>query len=478
MSNELNDKLDTIITARDNIKTSLENKGKTVTSDIRTYSNLVDSLVVLNGQTTSVNPSTVQQIIEPDNQHNGLTQVTVNAVTSAIDANIQTGNIKNGVTILGVTGTYEGSVSSNIIKYYVDSTSLNQVTGMQKGDYALVYDLEKLELNGNKGMKYLILPDTITLPKYDEMVSFSTGFGALEIGGSMTGADIGIWWEDMSGHSMSLYNITSSTADTNTYTRVQSASYLQELPYGWTFNPDGSEDVSDFLAAVKGSNFTFTGLYYYNGSSWALLPNQLTSSAQYVLAGRTAYTSEGLVTGTFNLANQIYFYGFTANDWADEQTRYTRNQLLYFPKSVVGQGTQYSIGDYNWCYIGNQLYIGEDLALYDNFNNAYFELYGTGTITKVINNNGTPVVTTITPSSGNQKENCYWIADAEHTMENSATIATNLKIGALDSSTGQPIANLTLLPALNRAADIPVGKSYISIDGQTISGTYVAPSMT
>lgn len=40
-------------------------------------------------------------------------------VTSAIDSNIQAGNIKKDVTILGVTGTYEGSGGSNIISFTV-----------------------------------------------------------------------------------------------------------------------------------------------------------------------------------------------------------------------------------------------------------------------------------------------------------------------------------------------------------------------
>ena len=34
----------------------------------------------------------------------GYKRITVNPVTSSIDSNIQAGNIKNGVTILGVTG--------------------------------------------------------------------------------------------------------------------------------------------------------------------------------------------------------------------------------------------------------------------------------------------------------------------------------------------------------------------------------------
>lgn len=59
-------------------------------------------------QEKSVSPTTSQQTITPDNGKDGLSKVTVNAVTAAIDENIVAGNIKSGVTILGVTGTYDG----------------------------------------------------------------------------------------------------------------------------------------------------------------------------------------------------------------------------------------------------------------------------------------------------------------------------------------------------------------------------------
>ena len=59
----------------------------------------------LNGQTKTVSPSTSSQTITPDSNYNALTEVTVNAVTSSIDNNIQAGNIKQGTTILGVTGS-------------------------------------------------------------------------------------------------------------------------------------------------------------------------------------------------------------------------------------------------------------------------------------------------------------------------------------------------------------------------------------
>ena len=61
-----------------------------------------------NLQDKVVTPSTMQQIVTYDDTYDGLNSVTVNAVTSAIDSDIQEGNIKKGIEILGVTGTYEG----------------------------------------------------------------------------------------------------------------------------------------------------------------------------------------------------------------------------------------------------------------------------------------------------------------------------------------------------------------------------------
>lgn len=60
-------------------------------------------------QDKTVTPTTSEQTITADTGKDGLGTVTVNAVTSAIDENIVAGNIKSGVTILGVTGTYSGT---------------------------------------------------------------------------------------------------------------------------------------------------------------------------------------------------------------------------------------------------------------------------------------------------------------------------------------------------------------------------------
>lgn len=60
-------------------------------------------------QSLNVTPTTSSQTITAPSGVDGYTPVNVSAVTSSIDSNIVAGNIKKDVSILGVTGTYEGS---------------------------------------------------------------------------------------------------------------------------------------------------------------------------------------------------------------------------------------------------------------------------------------------------------------------------------------------------------------------------------
>ena len=61
-------------------------------------------LTELKGESISIDPSIETQNILPDEGYNGITSITVNPVTYEIDENIVPENILNGITILGVTG--------------------------------------------------------------------------------------------------------------------------------------------------------------------------------------------------------------------------------------------------------------------------------------------------------------------------------------------------------------------------------------
>lgn len=56
-----------------------------------------------------VTPSVNAQTINADSGYTGLREIIIEAVTATIDANIKPENIRKGVTILGVTGEYEGA---------------------------------------------------------------------------------------------------------------------------------------------------------------------------------------------------------------------------------------------------------------------------------------------------------------------------------------------------------------------------------
>lgn len=116
--------------------------GVNILGVVGTYSGETPSL-----QTKSVNPTTSQQVVEPDNGYDGLSAVTVGAVTSSIDSNIQAGNIKSGVNILGVNGTYTGG-GSNYQQKTVTPSASQQVVSADSG-----YDaLSQVIVNGSSNL--------------------------------------------------------------------------------------------------------------------------------------------------------------------------------------------------------------------------------------------------------------------------------------------------------------------------------------
>lgn len=105
------DELTRIQGAKADLRTAIQAKGVTVpaTAKLDDYDTYVASISTTpNLQAKTATPSTSQQVITADNNYQGLSQVTVSAVTAAIDADIVAGNIKSGVNILGVVGTYTG----------------------------------------------------------------------------------------------------------------------------------------------------------------------------------------------------------------------------------------------------------------------------------------------------------------------------------------------------------------------------------
>lgn len=78
-------------------------KGTTDEIPAANFDTEIEGIDTLKGQEVTITPTTSEQSITPDADHNAITKATVSAVDSTIDSNIVSGNIKKDVSILGVT---------------------------------------------------------------------------------------------------------------------------------------------------------------------------------------------------------------------------------------------------------------------------------------------------------------------------------------------------------------------------------------
>lgn len=97
-------------------------------------------------ESISITPTTSEQTITASGGTDGYSPITVSAVTSSIDANIQAGNIKSGVSILGVEGRltpapdyYIEKVKNNSGLLQNTSRFLNLSSPIGVDTYALAY---------------------------------------------------------------------------------------------------------------------------------------------------------------------------------------------------------------------------------------------------------------------------------------------------------------------------------------------------
>ena len=216
------------------------------------------SLVELNGHELEVTPATVQKVIEPEENYNAITRVTVEAVTSSIDSNIKPENIKKDVSILGVTGSLEASGGSDVTPVYQTteytvkdiSVDLNEEVDSVSTyeDYVVVHTtLNKLKVYNKSNLTQPLMSlGDVSLPNQQFMYVFDKVDNKLYISFGDDGtAEQGYWIADLTSN-----NITKGT-------------YTNKL--GGTQNIDVHIDRLNHLVHYRnGRNNTWFYMYSYD----------------------------------------------------------------------------------------------------------------------------------------------------------------------------------------------------------------------
>lgn len=113
------------------------NKGNIYIDEINLVGKLNIGKLPPRTQEIEITPSTSEIIETPERGYTGFSQVTVNAVSSDIDSNIIPTNIKEGVEILGVVGTYEQGYFTNVTGTTLVFDSSDRPVSVQESELIL-----------------------------------------------------------------------------------------------------------------------------------------------------------------------------------------------------------------------------------------------------------------------------------------------------------------------------------------------------
>ena len=225
----------------------------------------VNILESANLTTLAVTPSKTAQTHTPTGSVDGWNQVNVSAVTSSIDSNITAGNIKDGVSILGVTGNYTGITPNLTTLGVTPSTSSQTITPTGSVDgwnqvnvSAVTSSIDSNITAGNIKNGVTILGVTGTLSPGSEKTYGPLCFAALETSSSI------------SLTSPTSLNVSLQYSYDNVYWRT------------WTYTTSGSNKVFDTI------NLATIGDKVYISGNNATLGTSSSAYSQFSMTGRIA----------------------------------------------------------------------------------------------------------------------------------------------------------------------------------------------
>ncbi len=156
---ELEQGLEELESVKQTFKSNINAKGVSTSNiEFRDYPSLLNQMEkVLPKQIVTISPTTSEQSVMADVGYK-LEQVKVNAVTSDIDSNIQSKNIKQGISILGVQGSLVQSSGSPKFGELVEG----KIQTIEEADLSEVAIIRDGVFEGLTTLKSVAIPSNVT----------------------------------------------------------------------------------------------------------------------------------------------------------------------------------------------------------------------------------------------------------------------------------------------------------------------------
>ena len=272
-----------------------------------------------------VTPTTSQQTVNIPNGYSGIGALSVEAVTSSIDANITAGNIKEGVTILGVTGTLpdasypyrQMTVIDNKLLVYNGSTQnlmFGNTSFTSVGAFALVYAFYRATLTSGY--------DLSSLTTVDGQYAFCYAFSEATITGNIDLSHLTtVTGSYAFNYAFSEATITNGSVKLTGLVTLDNGYYAFQYAF---YRMKGDVDLRN-LETISGSSYGFN--YAFQGMSGnvnlsSIKTVSITSAFRQAFYGywnfNTSQYDAPTITGLFNsiesvTATGVFAYAFAYN---------------------------------------------------------------------------------------------------------------------------------------------------------------------
>ena len=305
-------------------------------------------------QEKTVAPTTTQQIVTADSGKDGLSKVTIEAVTSSIDSNIVPENIKKDVSILGVIGTLEsgggqptaGDYTVKVIDY--DGTVLLETKG-NTGDVITLPTApthDKLVFQ-EWSASVSVTNNTVTIEDNDVMVGavYKTASGQSEFDITLTkvtGLSVTLNMDDADASK----EWGDGTSSTYLYTRHDYTAYGN-----YTIKCNGKEISTSNSAGIVGQSSSTYNYYLTNTRL-----GRVTSIGDYAFQYCYSLPSISIPNSVTSIGNGAFYYCYSLTS-------------ISIPNSVTSIGTR----AFQYCYSLTGLSIPNSVTSIGTyaFNNCY-----------------------------------------------------------------------------------------------------------